>query len=135
MMRVLKYGAALFPGVVWLVGWVAAVLYKSASAGFAYVLLLATFVAAVTSLPVVIVALAKLRRGADTPWVVVSLIFSLPVLILSVIALTATVTRADMVASNCAAQADAREVSGFAQYRPARAAGCERYVPLLSATI
>jgi hypothetical protein len=95
----LKYGAALFPGLVWLT----AVLYKTASEGVAFVLILAAFVAAVTSFPVVVIAFVKLLRGRDTPWVVVSLVFSLPVLILSLIAIAATVTRAQSLASNSAA--------------------------------
>ena len=107
-MPVLKYGAALFPSLVWLAAWLTAAFYKSASEGLAYVLVLAGLVAAITSFPVVVVAFIKLRRGMDTPWVVVSLVFSLPVFILSVIAVTAMTTRADTLAFNRPVNTDAR---------------------------
>jgi hypothetical protein len=64
--------------------------------------LLATLLAGIASFPVVIVAFVKLWRGHDTPWVVISLVFSLPVAILSLIAVTRTA-----MASNSAYVSDA----------------------------
>src|SRR5258706_13142504 len=90
MAHALKYAIAVFPGLAW----VTAVLYKSASGAVAYALILCGVFAAVVSFPVLVLALGKLRRGTDTRWVIVSLGFSAPVAILSLVAITALGMRA-----------------------------------------
>jgi len=67
--------------------------------------LAAIVVAGIASFPIVIIALIKLWRGSDTAWVVVSLVFSLPVVILSLIGVAALARNA--VTSNSALVIDA----------------------------
>jgi heme/copper-type cytochrome/quinol oxidase subunit 4 len=100
MSSALKYAAGVLPGLIW----AAAALYKSASGAVAYTLIFAAAVAAIASFPIVILAFIKLWRGSDTAWVVVSLLFSLPVVILSLIAVAVLARNA--VASNSAFVSD-----------------------------
>lgn len=94
----MKYVAAVFPGASWLLALALSPAVPSMydfSTSFRVVgplLLLVVLAGAVVSVPVVIFAVRQLRQGKELRWVVVSGVFSLPVFVLSVIALLAVVT-------------------------------------------
>lgn len=114
--RALKYVIAVFPGLAW----VTAALYKSATGAVAYSLILCGVLAAGVSFAVLVVALRKLRSGTDTRWVIVSLLFSAPVAILSLIGLMALGMRA--MASSSAIDGD----TGQSPAAVVRSHYCER---------
>jgi len=98
--QIAKYAVAAFPGVSWLA--IAAVVpgfrltYDSAIeikiVGLASVVVVVA--GAIISIPVVVAAFRRLCQGTDIKWVVVSLLFSFPVFVLTMIALFAVASHA-----------------------------------------
>ena len=95
-----KYAVAVLPGASWLLAVALSPAVPSmydSSTPFRVVgplLLLLVLAGAIVSAPVVVIAVRRLWHGKDLWWVVVSLLFSLPVFVLSAIALLGLATHA-----------------------------------------
>jgi hypothetical protein len=100
MNQQLKYALALFPAASWLLAVLVSPVipsmydFSTPFRVFGPLLLLLVLAGAVVSLPVVFLAVRRLLQGKELRWVAVSLVFSLPIFLLSAIAMLGMFVRA-----------------------------------------